>query len=102
MKFTSSAEGFTHNRMEQRTRGYVDRPLRAWNILPIILLLGCAAKKPVAPAPQIRVVQVHSQLKGCSISGNVATCEFSPVSTKIDSKTGKTTVMCKFHVENPQ
>lgn len=68
----------------------------------MMLGFGCAAKKPVAPAPQIRVVQVHSQLKGCSISSSVATCECSPVSTKIDSKSGKTTVMCKFHVENQQ
>jgi hypothetical protein len=72
-------------------------------LIPLCLALSCAAKKPVANVqPEMRVVTVHTQLKGCEIQGRIATCECSPVSTRIDAKTGKTTVICRFHVENPQ
>jgi hypothetical protein len=77
--------------------------MRILAISLLCLSLGCAAKKPVANVqPNMRVVQVHTQLKGCTIQGKIATCECSPVHTNIDSKSGKTTVVCKFHVENPQ
>jgi len=70
--------------------------------LLIVYASSCAAKQPASIQPEMRVVVVHDKFQGCVVSGKTATCECSPVSTKIDSKTGKTTVMCRFHVENPQ
>jgi len=66
-----------------------------------LALFGCANHKPVRapeppPAPEVHIIRQH--LEGCTIKNQTATCECTPVNTRIDSKTGKTTVVCKFKV----
>ena len=87
------------------------------NFLPILVFLictlflaGCAAKKtptaapqPAAPAP----APIRSQMppasaeviEHCVISkqenANTVSCRCEPVTTRIDSKTGHTVIVCK-------
>ncbi len=84
-----------------------------WSILFlfwILFLAGCAAKKkPVAP-PQPAApppAPVRSQMpppsseviEHCVVSkqenANTVTCRCEPVTTRIDSKTGHTVIVCK-------
>jgi hypothetical protein len=71
-------------------------------------LLGCAGKKPPAPPPpSAPPAPVRSQLppptaetiEHCVViqqeNANTVTCSCLAVSTKIDSKTGHTTLICK-------
>ena len=69
-----------------------------------LLLVGCAAKKqPVAPTP----LPIRSQMppptaeiiQHCVVveqeNSNTVTCRCQPATTLIDSKTGRTTLVCK-------
>jgi hypothetical protein len=84
-------------------------------LLTTVLLIGCAAKKPPAPPPQpppppkpaVEVRPLKSQMppanaeiiEHCVITkqenANTVTCSCLPVTTKIDSKTGHTEIVCK-------
>jgi PBP1b-binding outer membrane lipoprotein LpoB len=86
-----------------------------WAILflfSILFLAGCAAKKkPVAPpqpaAPPPAPAPVRSQMpppsaeviEHCVVNkqenANTVTCRCEPVTTRIDSKTGHTVIVCK-------
>jgi len=77
----------------------------------ILLLAGCAAKqKPVAPPPPpapAAAAPIRSQMpppsaeviEHCVISkqenANTVSCRCEPVTTRIDSKTGHTVIVCK-------
>ena len=79
----------------------------------ISLIAGCAAKKPpVAPPPQAAApapvrAPVRSQMppssaqviEHCVVSkqenANTVSCRCEPVTTRIDSKTGHTVIVCK-------
>jgi hypothetical protein len=80
-------------------------------LLGIVFLAGCAAKKkpvappqPAAPPPP---TPVRSQMpppsaeviEHCVVSkrenANTVTCRCVPVTTRIDSKTGHTVIVCK-------
>lgn len=80
----------------------------------ILLLAGCAAKKqpvaapqPAAPPVAAAPAPVRSQMpppsaeaiEHCVISkqenANTVTCRCEPVTTRIDSKTGHTVIVCK-------
>jgi hypothetical protein len=68
------------------------------------LMLGCAAKKPPAPPPP---APIRSQMPPASAeviehcvitkqeNANTVTCTCVPATTRIDSKTGHTTLICK-------
>jgi hypothetical protein len=71
-----------------------------------VLLAGCAAKKPPAatapPPPPIRsqVPPANAEMiEHCVVvkqeNANTVTCSCLPVTTKIDSKTGHLTLVCK-------
>jgi len=74
-----------------------------------LLLAGCGAKKPVTPAPPPATPEpaVRSQVPPASAeviehcvvvkqeNANTVTCSCVPATTKIDSKTGHTTLVCK-------
>jgi hypothetical protein len=84
-------------------------------IFSTVLLIGCAAKKPPAPAappppppkPAVEVRPIRSQMppstaeiiEHCVVTkqenANTVTCSCLPVTTKIDSKTGHTEIVCK-------
>jgi hypothetical protein len=88
-----------------------------WAILflfAILFLAGCAAKKkpaappqPAAPAPAPAPAQIRSQMpppsaeviEHCVVNkqenANTVTCRCEPVTTRIDSKTGHTVIVCK-------
>jgi hypothetical protein len=76
----------------------------------ILCLAGCAAKKkPVAPAqpPPPAPAPVRSQMppptaeviEHCVVTkrenANTVSCRCEPVTTRIDSKTGHTVIVCK-------
>jgi hypothetical protein len=78
-----------------------------WLIL-LLLLVGCAAKKkPAAPAQPAPPAPVRSQLppptaeviEHCVVTkhenANTVSCRCVPVTTRIDSKTGHTVIVCK-------
>jgi hypothetical protein len=77
-----------------------------------LLLTGCASKKQAAPAsppppPAAAPRQIRSQMpppnaqvvEHCVVvkqeNANTVTCSCLPLTTKIDSKTGHTAVVCK-------
>jgi hypothetical protein len=74
-----------------------------------LLLAGCATKKQVVPPslPPPAPPQIRSQMpppnaqmvEHCVVvkqeNANTVTCSCLPVTTKIDSKTGHTAVVCK-------
>jgi hypothetical protein len=76
-----------------------------------LLLTGCANKKQAAPTPApppaLAPPQIRSQMppsnaqivEHCVVvkqeNANTVTCRCLPVTTKIDSKTGHTAVVCK-------
>jgi uncharacterized lipoprotein YajG len=74
-----------------------------------LLFAGCAAKKQVAPVspPPAAPAPMRSQMpppnaqivQHCVVvkqeNANTVTCSCLPVTTKIDSKTGHTAVICK-------
>jgi hypothetical protein len=77
-----------------------------WLIM-LVFLIGCPAKKvPVAPPPP-PPAQVRSQMppstaeviEHCVVSrqenANTVSCRCEPVTTRIDSKTGHTVIVCK-------
>jgi hypothetical protein len=82
-------------------------------LVAILVTVGCAAKKPPAPLPQPipppapQVKPLKSQMppstaeliEHCVVvkeeNANTVTCACIPVTTKIDSKTGKTAIVCK-------
>ena len=84
-------------------------------LVSILLLVGCSAKKPPAappappppPPPVAQVKPLKSQMPPASAeliehcvvvkeeNSNTVTCACIPVTTKIDSKTGKTAIVCK-------
>ena len=87
---------------------------RFWSILVFLIctlfLAGCAAKKkpaagpqPAAPAP----APIRSQMPPASAeviehcvvikqeNANTVSCRCEPVTTRIDSKTGHTVIVCK-------
>jgi hypothetical protein len=88
---------------------------KVWRILFlfwILFLAGCAAKKkPVAPpqpiAPPQPAAPLRSQMpppsaeviEHCVVSkqenANTVTCRCEPITTRIDSKTGHTVIVCK-------
>jgi hypothetical protein len=76
----------------------------------LLLLAGCAAKhKPVVPAgpPALVPAPVRSQvpppsaevIEHCVVTkqenANTVSCRCLPVTTRIDSKTGHTVIVCK-------
>ena len=78
-----------------------------WLIL-FLCLLGCSAKKkPVAPAQPPPPAPVRSQMppptaeviEHCVVTkrenANTVSCRCVPVTTRIDSKTGHTVIVCK-------
>jgi hypothetical protein len=78
-----------------------------WLIL-LLLLVGCAAKKtPPAPAQPPPPAPVRSQMpppsaeviEHCVVTkqenANTVSCRCLPVTTRIDSKTGHTVIVCK-------
>jgi hypothetical protein len=82
-------------------------------LIAVLLLAGCSAKKPPAlqppppPPPTPQVKPLKSQMPPASAeliehcvvvkeeNANTVTCACVPVTTKIDSKTGKTEIVCK-------
>jgi hypothetical protein len=81
----------------------------AW-LLACVLLAGCAAKKPpvaASPPSPPSPAPIRSQMpppaaeliEHCVVvkqeNANTVTCGCVPVTTKIDSKTGHTTIVCK-------
>ena len=82
-------------------------------LVSILLLAGCAAKKPQAPppppppppTPQVKPLKSEMPpasaelIQHCVVvkeeNANTVTCACVPVTTKIDSKTGKTEIVCK-------
>lgn len=80
-------------------------------LFSILFLSGCAAKKqPVAaaaPPPPLPPAPVRSQLppptaeviEHCVVTkqenANTVSCRCEPVTTRIDSKTGHTVIVCK-------
>jgi hypothetical protein len=85
---------------------------KAWIAIGLaagLALTGCAAKKPAAPATP---VPIRSQIppptaetiEHCVITkqenSNTVTCSCVPLNTKIDAKTGHTTLICKTKQEN--
>ena len=89
--------------------------MKKFCLVSVLLLAGCAAKKPPAPAPPTppppapvpQVKPLKSQMPPASAeliehcvvvkeeNANTVTCACIPVTTKIDSKTGKTEIVCK-------
>lgn len=80
---------------------------KLWPIL-FLCLLGCSAKKkPVAPPPPPPPAPVRSQMppptaeviEHCVVTkqenANTVSCRCEPVTTRIDSKTGHTVIVCK-------
>lgn len=73
-------------------------------LLSCLLLAACAAKKPPAPPPP---GPIRSQLPPASAeviehcvvtkqeNSNTVTCTCVPATTRIDSRTGHTTLICK-------
>jgi hypothetical protein len=79
--------------------------LAAW-LLAFLALSGCAAKKqaapPAPPPPPIRSQvppPTAETIEHCVVTqqenANTVTCSCVPASTKIDSKTGHVTLICK-------
>ena len=87
---------------------------RLWPILVFLictlLLAGCAAKKKPAAAPQPAApapAPIRSQMPPASAeviehcvitkqeNANTVSCRCEPVTTRIDSKTGHTVIVCK-------
>jgi hypothetical protein len=80
---------------------------KAWRVLGPLLcicLAGCAAKKPPAPpqAPPIRSQMPPATaevIEHCVVTkqenANTVTCTCVPATTRIDSRTGHTTLICK-------
>ncbi len=82
-------------------------------LVSVLVLAGCSAKKPPAPppppapAPIAKPKPLRSQMPPSSAeliehcvvvkeeNANTVTCACIPVTTKIDSKTGKTAIVCK-------
>jgi hypothetical protein len=82
-------------------------------LLSVLLLAGCAAKKlpappaPPPPPPTPQVKPLKSQMppstaeliEHCVVvkeeNANTVTCACIPVTTKIDSRSGKTAIVCK-------
>jgi hypothetical protein len=82
-------------------------------IITVLLLAGCSAKKPPAPAPTppppppAPLKPLKSQMpppsaeliEHCVVvkeeNANTVTCACVPVTTKIDSQTGKKEIVCK-------
>jgi hypothetical protein len=92
----------------------VIRPMRNLWLILLLCLLGCSAKKtPVAaappqpPPPPPAPAVVRSQMppptaeviEHCVITkqenSNTVSCRCEPVTTRIDSKTGHTVIVCK-------
>jgi hypothetical protein len=90
---------------------------KTW-LLSVLFLAGCAAKKqqPVAPpppppssppSPAVAARPIHSQMppptaeviEHCVVTkqenANTVSCACIPVTTRIDSKTGHTEIVCK-------
>ncbi|MGA7907003.1 MAG: hypothetical protein WCA16_06305 [Candidatus Sulfotelmatobacter sp.] len=76
---------------------------KAWLVV-CLLLAGCAAKKPPAAAtpPPIRSQlppPTAEIIEHCVVvkqeNANTVTCSCQPVTTRIDSRTGHTTLVCK-------
>jgi hypothetical protein len=78
-----------------------------WLIL-LLCLVGCSAKKtPVAAAPPAPPAPLRSQMpppsaeviEHCVVTrqenANTVSCRCEPVTTRIDSKTGHTVIVCK-------
>lgn len=95
--------------MASRTAVYPMKNL--WLIL-LVCLVGCSAKKtPVAPpsppAPTVAPAPVRSKMppptaeviEHCVVTkkenANTVSCRCEPVTTRIDSKTGHTVIVCK-------
>jgi hypothetical protein len=77
-------------------------------LIPLLCLLGCSAKKtPVAPPQPPPAVPVRSRMppptaeviEHCVVTkkenANTVSCRCEPVTTRIDSKTGHTVIVCK-------
>ena len=79
-------------------------------VIGILFLMGCAAKKNPAAPPQAAApppVPIRSQMppasaeviEHCVISkqenANTVSCRCEPVTTRIDSRTGHTVIVCK-------
>jgi hypothetical protein len=72
-----------------------------------VILAGCGPKKPVTPGPTQTPPPIRSQappetaetIEHCVIvkqeNANTVTCSCLAVTTRIDSKTGHTTLVCK-------
>jgi hypothetical protein len=76
-------------------------------LLLCLLLSACAAKKPPAPPAPPTAPPIRSQLppataetvEHCVVTkeenANTVTCTCDPATTRIDSKTGHVTLVCK-------
>ena len=72
-----------------------------------LILAGCGPKKPVTASPSPTPAPIRSQappdtaetIEHCVVlkqeNANTVTCSCLAVSTRIDSKTGHTTLVCK-------
>lgn len=85
---------------------------KAWAVIGLSVGLfsaGCAAKKTAAPStpPPVRSEvppPTAETIEHCVVTqqenSNTVTCSCVPLSTKIDAKTGHTTLICKAKQEN--
>jgi hypothetical protein len=91
------------------SRNLVKMAMKTLCIISFLFLMGCAAKRPpVAPPPSPpQEGPIRSQLpppsaeriEHCVVvkqeNANTVSCSCLPVTTKIDSKTGHMTIVCK-------
>jgi hypothetical protein len=83
---------------------------KAWRVTGLffcLCLTGCAAKKPPAPPPPAAPPVIRSEtppasaevIEHCVVTkqenANTVTCTCVPEKTRIDSRTGHTTLICK-------
>ena len=69
-------------------------------LISFLLLVGCAAKqRPIAPIRSQMPPPTAELIEHCVVikqeNANTVSCSCLPVTTKIDSKTGHTAIVCK-------
>jgi hypothetical protein len=98
----------------QRRRSYIGNihPMKNLWLILLVFLIGCPGKKPPvavtpAPPPALAPAPIKSQMpppaaeviEHCVVTkqenSNTVSCRCVPVTTRIDSKTGHTVIVCK-------